>query len=515
MRLSLKLPLAFASALAALLAAALFGLIQLNQSITVYREVVQRDHDHAVGAIQLLSDFKVQIQEWKNVLLRGRDPAQRQRYWAAFEKQEALVQQRAQALQGQVAQPEAQALLQRFKQSHERMGQAYRRGLTDFEQAQFDATVGDRAVTGIDREPSQLLDKATALIREASEQSGAQAAHQAQRSTWISLAVMGLVCLISGLGAWRFSRSVTAPLGRAVHLSRAVADGDLTLPVAAQGRDELADLLRAMADMQARLAQVVGQVRAGADSVAHASREIAQGNHDLSQRTEQQASALEQTSAAMEQMSATVQNNADNASRAEHVSGSASSTAQRAGQAVQSVVQSVQQMQHSAHRIADITGVIDGIAFQTNILALNAAVEAARAGEQGRGFAVVASEVRVLAQRSAAAAREIKALIQTSHSQVNQGAEVAGQAGQTMNDLVASIAEVTRLMTEISAASREQSTGVSQIGQAIQQLDQTTQQNAALVEQSAAAAQSLQQQAADLVRSVAFFKTSSRALTRT
>ncbi|MDD0816740.1 methyl-accepting chemotaxis protein [Curvibacter sp. HBC28] len=515
MRLSLKLPLAFASALAALLAAALFGLFQLNQSINVYQEVVQRDHEHALGAVQLLSDFKVQIQEWKNVLLRGRDDKQRQRYWSAFEKQEAAVRQSAQSLQSQVHHPEARALLQKFSQSHERMGQAYRQGLAAYEAAQFDASAGDRAVTGIDREPAQLLDQATALIRQASEASGAEAARQARASTGISLGVMGLVCVLSGLGAWGFSRSVTAPLGRAVRLSRAVADGDLSLPMHAHGRDELADLLRAMADMQTRLSEVVSQVRAGAEGVAHASAEIAVGNHDLSLRTEQQASALEQTSAAMEQMSATVQNNADNASRAEHVSGDASSTAQRAGQAVQSVVLSVQQMQHSAHRIADITGVIDGIAFQTNILALNAAVEAARAGEQGRGFAVVASEVRVLAQRSAAAAREIKALIQTSHSEVNQGAEVAGQAGQTMTRLVTSIAEVTRLMAEISAASREQSTGVSQIGLAIQQLDQTTQQNAALVEQSAAAAQSLQQQAAELVRSVAFFKTSSANTTQT
>ena len=508
MRLSFKLPLAFASALAALLAAALFGLVQLNQSISVYREVVQKDHDNALGAVQLLSEFKVQIQEWKNVLLRGQDPAQRERYWSAFQKQEALVQQSAGQLAARVDQADARALLEQFSQTHQRMGQAYRQGLKAFEQADFNASAGDKAVTGIDREPARLLDQATALIRQASEQSAEAAASHARASTGISLSVMGLVCLLSALGALWFSRSVTRPLGRAVEVTRAVADGDLRLTLSSSGRDEVAELLQAMADMQSRLSQVVSSVRKGAEGVAHASAEIAAGNQDLSQRTEQQASALEQTSASMEQMSATVEHNAEHALRADSLASQASDTAQRAGGAVQSVVDSVLQMQQGAHRIADITGVIDGIAFQTNILALNAAVEAARAGDQGRGFAVVASEVRVLAQRSAAAAREIKQLIQTSHEQVEQGAQNAGLAGTTMTEVVHAINDVTRLVAQISAASREQSQGVAQIGQAVQQLDQTTQQNAALVEQGAAAAQSLKQQAVALVDSVAFFKTS-------
>ena len=506
MRLSIKLPLAFASALAALLAAALFGLVQLNQSIGVYREVVQRDHDNALGAVQLLSEFKVQIQEWKNVLLRGQDAAQRERYWAAFQKQEALVQQSARQLAARIDQPDARALLEQFSQTHQNMGQAYRQGLQAFEQAQFNPSAGDKAVTGLDREPARLFDRAVGYTL-TSEESGEAAASHARASTWISLSVMGLVCLLSAVGALWFSRSVTRPLGRAVQVTRAVADGDLSLPLRATGRDEVAELLQAMSDMQARLSQVVSTVRSGAEGVAHASAEIAAGNNDLSLRTEQQASALEQTSASMEEMAATVEHNADHALRADALANQASDTAQRAGGAVQSVVNSVLQMQQSAHRIADITGVIDGIAFQTNILALNAAVEAARAGEQGRGFAVVAGEVRVLAQRSAAAAREIKQLIQTSHEQVEQGAQVAGLAGTTMTEVVTAIADVTRLVAQISAASKEQSLGVAQIGQAVQQLDQTTQQNAALVEQGAAAAQSLKQQASALVGSVAFFKT--------
>jgi len=270
-------------------------------------------------------------------------------------------------------------------------------------------------------------------------------------------------------------------------------------------------LMAQLQQMQNSLGEVVAAVRGNADNVATASAEIAQGNTDLSQRTEQQAAALEQTAASMEEFGATVRQNADNAKQANQLAMSASEVAITGGEVVGQVVQTMKGINDSSKRIADIIGVIDGIAFQTNILALNAAVEAARAGEQGRGFAVVASEVRSLAQRSAGAAKEIKGLINASVERVEQGSALVDRAGATMTEVVASIRRVTDIMGEISAASTEQSAGVAQVGEAVAQMDQATQQNAALVEEGAAAAESLRDQAQQLVQTVAVFKLSAGA----
>ncbi|KAB2894866.1 MAG: HAMP domain-containing protein, partial [Burkholderiaceae bacterium] len=320
------------------------------------------------------------------------------------------------------------------------------------------------------------------------------------------LAVMVAVCALGIGGALLFSRSVIRPLDEAVQVSRAVADGDLTVARQSTGRDEIAQLLNALHDMQASLSRVVRHVRHNADSVATASAEIAQGNNDLSARTEEQASALEETAASMEELSSTVRQNADNAHQANQLAVSASSVATQGGDVVAQVVSTMRGINDSSHRIADIIGVIDGIAFQTNILALNAAVEAARAGEQGRGFAVVAGEVRSLAQRSAEAAKEIRTLIHASVERVQQGTKLVDRAGETMTEVVTAIRRVTDIMGEISAASGEQSAGVAQVGEAIAQMDQATQQNAALVEESAAAADSLKAQAQQLVQAVAVFR---------
>jgi methyl-accepting chemotaxis protein len=303
-------------------------------------------------------------------------------------------------------------------------------------------------------------------------------------------------------------RGITVPLNRAVAVSEAVAQGDLSQPIAVEGRDEFAVLMTALAHMQTNLAAVVGNVRRGSDGVATASAEIAHGNHDLSARTESQASALEETAASMEQLSATVKQNADSAKQANQLAQSASTVAIQGGQVVAQVVDTMKGINDSSKKISDIISVIDGIAFQTNILALNAAVEAARAGEQGRGFAVVATEVRSLAGRSAEAAKEIKSLINASVERVDQGTALVDQAGSTMTEVVSAIRRVTDIMGEISAASNEQSAGVAQVGEAVQQMDQVTQQNAALVEQMAAAASSLKSQAEDLVGTVAVFKLS-------
>ena len=326
------------------------------------------------------------------------------------------------------------------------------------------------------------------------------------------LIVSTLAALVLGIAAaLLLARSITRPLAQAVRHADEIAQGDLTQPIQAHGRDEAAQLLRALQGMQSRLAQVVGGVRSNAEGVSTASAEIAQGNHDLSARTESQASALEETAASMEQLGATVRQNADNAAQANQLAMTASSVAAQGGSVVAEVVQTMRGIQDSSHKIADIIGVIDSIAFQTNILALNAAVEAARAGEQGRGFAVVAGEVRSLAQRSAEAAKEIKQLINDSVERVGQGTHLEDTAGSTMTEVVSAIRRVTDIMGEISAASSEQSQGVSQVGEAITQMDQATQQNAALVEQSAAAADSLKTQAGQLVDAVAVFRLSDNA----
>ena len=322
---------------------------------------------------------------------------------------------------------------------------------------------------------------------------------------WVALALVATLSMTTAM-ALVFVRSITQPLAKAEALARAVANGDLSGADQSHGTNEVGMLIEAQQQMRAKLRPVVEQVRRGSESVAIASGEIAQGNSDLSARTESQASALEQTAAAMEQLSSTVRQNADSARQANQLAESASTVATQGGEVVAQVVTTMHDINAASRKIADIIGVIDGIAFQTNILALNAAVEAARAGEQGRGFAVVASEVRSLAGRSAAAAKEIKTLIQASVERVEHGNSLVDRAGTTMTEVVTSIRRVTDIMGEISAASQEQSQGVAQVGDAVTQMDQVTQQNAALVEEMAAAASSLNTQAQDLVSTVAFFK---------
>jgi methyl-accepting chemotaxis protein len=350
------------------------------------------------------------------------------------------------------------------------------------------------------------LDALIAYQRELMKASADSVAATVANVGWLLLGAAALAAAVGAFIAWAITRSITRPIARAVEVAETVAAGDLSARVTVQGRDETAQLLGALQRMSESLARTVALVRGNAESVASASSQIAQGNADLSQRTEEQSSNLQQTAASMEQLTSTVRQNADTARTASQLAGSASGVAAQGGEVVGRVVATMQDISDSSRRIADIIGTIDGIAFQTNILALNAAVEAARAGEQGRGFAVVAAEVRSLAQRSAEAAREIKGLIGSSVERVEAGSTLVGEAGRTMNEIVAQVKRVSDLIGEISAASVEQTQGIGQVSDAVSQLDQVTQQNAALVEQSAAAADSLRQQATQLTQAVAAFR---------
>ncbi|WP_229722632.1 methyl-accepting chemotaxis protein [Xylophilus rhododendri] len=323
----------------------------------------------------------------------------------------------------------------------------------------------------------------------------------------LRLAGIGVLMLVLALVLARvLTRSITVPVAAAATLANDIANGDLSQRIVVEGRDELSELMASLRGMNASLSRIVSEVRQSADIIRTTSAEVASSNGDMSRRTESQASAIEETAASMEELNSTVRQNADNATQANRLALAARTVAVDGGGVTSEMVGTMKDIHDSSHRIVDIIGVIDGIAFQTNILALNAAVEAARAGEQGRGFAVVASEVRSLAGRSAAAAKEIKGLIGSSVERVSRGTGLADQSGRAMEEIVDSIKRVADIMGEISAASAEQTAGVQQIGEAVNQMDQSIQQNAAMVEQSTAAAESLREQAQALVRVVEVFR---------
>jgi methyl-accepting chemotaxis protein len=363
-------------------------------------------------------------------------------------------------------------------------------------------TEAGSAFQAVDKAFKQAIDATVASADAARDEARASGG----RARWLLLGGMVLaVGLAVLLGLW-VSRSITAPLLKALELAQTVADGDLRSDLQVRGSDEVAQLMRALQGMNQNLARVVGEVRAAADSIATGADEIANGNLDLSTRTEEQAGRLQQAASSMGQLSETVQHNAQSVQQASELATQAAGSAEQGGGVVGDVVTTMQGIADSSRRIADIIGTIDGIAFQTNILALNAAVEAARAGEAGRGFAVVAGEVRLLAQRSAEAAREIKGLIQASVERVEAGNRLAGSAGTAMQGLVGQVRRVTDLMGELSSAGQQQAAGIRDVGDSMVQLDGVTQQNAALVEEAAAAADSLRNQARRLTEAVAVFR---------
>ncbi|MBP1208331.1 methyl-accepting chemotaxis protein-1 (serine sensor receptor) [Duganella sp. 1411] len=514
MRLGVKLPLTITLLVLLMGAAAMLGFSRLNGALDTFRIDVAAavQHERQLNAINLA--FREQIQGWKNTLLRGKDSKALEKYWADFEKSEQLVALGTKQLLDTIGDPKAHEYISKFAAAHALMGRKYREGLEAFKASGFDHTQGDARVAGMDREPVKLLAEASedfAATATAVANATLVQANKAQVLSYTALAVMSVVGLLLG---HLLSRSVIQLLGGepadAAATAQAIAGGDLSTLVKVRDGDTTS-LMVQIKQMQTSLINIVSQVRAGTETIATASAQIASGNLDLSSRTEEQASSLEETASSMEELTATVKHNADNAAHAHELARCASSVASEGGNVMSQMVDTMGSINESSRKIVDIIGVIDSIAFQTNILALNAAVEAARAGEQGRGFAVVAAEVRNLAQRSAAAAKEIKTLIGDSVGKVENGAKLVDLAGATMNEVVASVQRVSAIIGEITNASNEQRTGIEQINEAIGQMDNVTQQNAALVEEAAAAAQSLKHQSDSLSRVVGVFKLADHA----
>ena len=511
-RIGTRLTLAFALMLLLLLVVAGFASLQMNEQ----KEVMRRIITEQVQRESLAEDLERNAQGATVPLLQlllTQDREQRIPLYKAIDDANARVDQDLQALVNSQPDAAGRSELDSLSTVRTTYGGLLRETVEQIELA-GPASAYTHFSTKTQAALRQLLAGSAAMVSH--QQQAMQAAQQQlesalQRTQWVLIAISLLALALGGLLSWSVTRSITGPLAQAVAATERVAAGDLGSHIVVQGQDETSLLLAALARMQSSLARTVGRVRQNAQSVSSASSEIAQGNNDLSNRTEQQASAIEATASSMEQLSATVRQNADNAATANQLAVKASGVAAEGGDVVGQVVTTMRDINESSRRINDIIGVIDGIAFQTNILALNAAVEAARAGEQGRGFAVVASDVRSLAGRSAEAAREIKSLISASVERVEAGTALVDKAGATMQEVVGSIRRVADIMGEISAASGEQAGGVKQVGEAITSMDRSTQQNAALVEQMAAAADSLNTQARELVDAVATFRISDQA----
>ena len=493
--------------LLALLGAA--GLLGMRQVSALGEQFVEQTHADALQ-LSALRDTLGSARRFEKDLLLNYDDAQKQAgYQAKWSKSVQAARDSARKL-ASTPQAERAAVA---RQIDELLGAYADKALPVLQQMQAggfsSAPAANRAVDAAKRhahDAETRFDALQAALQAEAEASDAARAQAARHAYWAFAAAVAVTVLLVVPLTLINMRSICTPLSEAEALASRIATGDLGSTVRTDGVDETAQLMRSLAAMQESLRRLVGEARSSTDSISLASTEIATGNQDLSQRTEQAASNLQQTASSMEQLTGTIQQSADAARQANALASSAAEVATRGGEVVLEVVATMEDINTSAKKIADIIGVIDGIAFQTNILALNAAVEAARAGEQGRGFAVVASEVRSLAQRSAGAAREIKELIEASVGKIETGTQLVHGAGATMTEIVGAVQRVTATMGEISAASAEQSQGVGQVNSAVADLDRMTQQNAALVEQSAAASESLKEQAQRLARSLAVFR---------
>jgi methyl-accepting chemotaxis protein len=457
-------------------------------------------------------DFKIQVQEWKDTLLRGYDAELFDKHSKAFAARTAQVHKELESLGEMSTKIGLSAdLVSKAIREHEDLDRKYAAALAGYHGSDaMSAREVDKAVRGIDRAPTEYINEIVKAVQERGDWLDGQAARTASdEKRWLIIGLMALALFTIAVSAVAGSFvivSITRRLERATEVARVVASGDLTARIEVGNQDELGKLLGSLRDMNRSLSAIVGRVRDSSEQVSAAATQIAVGNTDLSSRTEEQASSLEETAASIEEMTATVNQTATNANQANQLAANAAKVAQRGGQAVEQVVKTMDGIQQSSKKIAEITGVIDSIAFQTNILALNAAVEAARAGDHGRGFAVVAGEVRSLAQRSAEAAREIKGLISDSTDRVNAGAKIADDAGQTMAEIVSSVNRVSQLIGEIATAANEQSSGIAQANTAVSELDKATQMNAALVEESTAASESLRRLAIEMAGAVKTFR---------
>jgi len=506
LRVRTRLFAGFAILCAFLLVIVVFGTTMLGR-INAGTEVIVHNYMPKIEASNaVLTEVNNISIALRNMLLNA-DAADRKTQQAEVERARATIGATFTRLQGVIVSEQGKALL---KQSLDYNAQAVaaqdellrRIGADDIAGASDYLVKQYRPLLG---EYRKVIDGQIAMQKELADKAVAEAKQTYASTVNMMIGLSAAIFALAAFIAWRITSSITVPVARALAVAETVAAGDLTSRIEVTTSDELGQLLAALKKMNDSLRTTVSTVRDGTELIATASSQVAAGSLDLSSRTEEQASALEETASSMEELTSTVKQNADNARQASTLADTASTVAARGGDVVKQVVGTMDAIAASSSRIADIIGVIDGIAFQTNILALNAAVEAARAGEQGRGFAVVAAEVRNLAQRSAAAAKDIKALIADSNAKVGDGSRLVDEAGATMEEIVASVRRVTDIMGEISAASREQSAGIEQINQAVTQMDQVTQQNAALVEETSAAADAMRSQAAALASTVAVF----------
>jgi methyl-accepting chemotaxis protein len=486
----------------------LFALYRVYGSTQELDRISREDFQVQQQIVRGESQFKQQVQEWKNVLLRGKDAAALEKHWNAFARSEKETQETIREARSGTSHEDVRRGLESFLAAHKQAGERYRKGLEIYKEKN-DPFAADKAVEGVDRGPTQQLNELSVKAEDLGAKAVMTAVQSAERIYRVAIAAIVLAMVAALVVLWLFiRRAVLSPLGDAVRFAERISHGDLTAEIRAGARDETGQLLRVLGTMRNSLAGVVSQVRISADAVVTASSQVSAGTTDLSQRTEEQASSLEETAASMEELASTVKQNAQNAHQADELARNASKRAEQGGAEVVRVVTTMTEISTSAKRITDIVSVIDSIAFQTNILALNAAVEAARAGEQGRGFAVVASEVRSLAHRSAQAAKEIKDLIGQSVQKVETGTQLVEQAGDTIQALVIDVKRVSELMGSIAEASAEQSRGVQQVNKTVTEMDKVVQQNAAAVQESAAAAEGMRQQAESLVQAVSAFRLS-------
>ncbi|HEY2629671.1 MAG TPA: methyl-accepting chemotaxis protein [Usitatibacter sp.] len=504
--LQFKVLLLMSVALAIALAVSVLALTRVYGSIQELDRISREDFETQQSVLRATIALKQQVQDWKDVLLRGHDAESVDALWKTFVADEKDVADTVREARSATPHEDVRAALEKFLSSHKAAGETYRKGLEAFKDSKFDPRAGDKATEGVSAGPSAQLSDIEKVASEWGARATAQAVSSAENG--YRVAIVGTITALVGalVALWVFfRRAVLAPMAAAARFAERIAQGDLTGRISSRSEDEAGQLVGSLGRMNLSLAEVVSKVRSSANNVASASMQVAAGTTDLSQRTEEQASSLEETAASMEELASTVRQNAENAKEADELARNAAKRAEQGGGEVSSAVVTMNEISKSAQRIADITSVIDAIAFQTNILALNAAVEAARAGEQGRGFAVVAAEVRSLAQRSAQAAKEIKDLISHSVDEVRNGTTQVEQAGGTIQALVVDVQRVSALMNQIAEASAEQSRGVQQVNKTVTQMDKVVQENASAVQQSAAAAQGMKQQAEMLVEAVSAF----------